>query len=39
MTEFYAIFSIMIDEETSYNRNGPSQVVFGGEISNFLHTF
>lgn len=29
----------MFDEETSYNRSGPGHVVFGGEISRFLHTF
>jgi len=39
MSEFYAIFSIMFDEETSYNKNGPGNVIFGGEVSRFLHTF
>ena len=39
MSEFYAIFSIMFDEETSYNKNGPGNVIFGGEVSRFLYTF
>ena len=39
MTEFYAILSIMFDEETSYNKNGAGHVIFGGEISKFLHSF
>jgi hypothetical protein len=39
MSEFFAIFSILIDEETSYNRDGAFHVIFGGDVSRFLHTF
>jgi hypothetical protein len=37
--EFSSIFSMMLDEESSYNKYGPTQVAFGGEVNRFLHTF